>query len=63
MSNLPQQTTYASLGSCGGVFVWWYLHDAVSDGRDSLLLLVSLLVIWYWEYQLNEEFRQRDGLV
>ena len=32
MSNLPQQTTYASLGSCGGVFVWWYLHDAVSDG-------------------------------
>ena len=62
-SNLPPPNTYASLGSSGGLFVWWYLHDAVSDGRDCLLLLVSLLVIWYWEYQLNEEFRQRNGLV
>ena len=62
MSNLPQQTTYASLGSSVGVFVWWYPHGAVSDGSDCTLL-VFLLVIWYWEYQLNEEFRKRYGLV
>ena len=60
---LPSHNTYASLGSSGGVFVWWYLRDAVSDGSDCILLLVSLLVIWYWEYQLNEEFRPRNGLV